>query len=247
MEKKKSLIDIAIVSILYLAIVTFPIDHWIKDTKVYYGTMVAILALYVAFLFIYYLLHRYMVPKRQKLNVGYLLILLPTFFATISNLFYAWFIGEKMVVYFPSWSVEQVLFLVLTALIEEIIFRNLILSNLKDKGAVKAILYSSGLFALFHLSHYFATFDAMELLKVAYTFGIGVVLGAIYYYSNLLSVAILFHIAFNVVNDFLFTSLYNVNHEFAYYFTNGLVALIVGVYLILIYLFVLKKKEEQAQ
>ena len=46
---------------------------------------------------------------------------------------------------------------------------------------------------------------------------------------------------FNIFNDFLFEHLYNVNNVLWYYLINVIVALLVGVYLLLVYLLELRK------
>ena len=241
------LIDISIVTILFLGIITLPINNWIKDVKTYYLTMSVICLLYLVFLFLYIHIHPYMKANSYRFSLRPLLILLPTFIVVISNYLYAWIINEHTVIYFPNYGYLQLIFIALAVIIEEILFRYLILSFLRPMGAFKAIIYSSLLFALFHLSHYFSSFNPVDLIKVIYSFGLGVILGALYYYSHSLIPSIVLHLSFNVLNDYLFTGLYNVNHQFWYYFINASLGIIVAIYLILIYIFVLKKEDEKAE
>lgn len=88
-----------------------------------------------------------------------------------------------------SGILQNILFFVIIApIIEEFIFRKLILDRLRMYGEKRAIVFSALAFALFH----------MNLFQFFYTFGVGLLFGYMYVRTSRLRYSILLHMIINL-------------------------------------------------
>ena len=113
---------------------------------------------------------------------------------------------------------------------------------LRHPKKIVRILISAAIFGVCHITRFLSTFNPADLIVVVYAFGLGMVLGLIYCYTNSFIACIVLHLLFNLVNDFLFVSLFGVSNVLWYYLINVILAVIIGVYLLLVYLFIFEKK-----
>lgn len=95
-------------------------------------------------------------------------------------------------------SLNMIVMLLITSLLigfsEECVNRGLILTALKPKGKRQAILISSLIFGLFHLSIIFRGIDIVSILfLVLFAFGFGLVMAVVRYETDSLLVLILIH------------------------------------------------------
>ena len=193
------------------------------------------------FLILYVRFHAYLKTEPRRIDYKILLLFIPAVVVAISNLIYAWILKEPVHATFTWAGPLQVLFIILLVVIEEIIFRYLLLGNIEQGKPIVRIVIAAAIFGLCHLTHFFSTFNPVYLVIVAYTFGLGMLLGIIYYYTHCLVACIGLHLLFNLCNDYLFTHLYDVNNSLWYYLINGIIALVIGLYVLGIYLLKLRK------
>ena len=238
---KNKIIDIAIIVLLYIGICTFPTNLITSNEIFYYLIEVGLMVLMFLFIILYVRAHGYLKPEKQQIDYNALLLFIPVVIVAISNFLYAWFLKEPVHALFNWANPLQILFILLLVTVEEVIFRYLLLGNISKGKPIVRIVIAAGIFALCHLTHFFSTFNPADLIVVAYSFGLGLVLGLIYYYSHNLIACIGLHFLFNFFNDFLFVRLYSVSNLLWYYLINGIVALIVGLYLLALYLLKLRK------
>lgn len=238
---KNKIIDIALITLLYIAVCTFP-TNLITDSEVFYYLIeVLLMVAILLFIILYVRAHKYLKPDNRFPNTKVLLLFIPTVIVAISNFIYAWALKEPITPVFNWANPLQILFIALLVIAEEIIFRYLLLGNIEQGKPIVRIVISAGIFALCHLTHFFSTFNPADLVIVAYTFGIGMLIGMIYWYGRSLIACICLHFLFNVFNDFLFVRLYSVSNPLWYYLINGILALIVGLYVLSLYLLKLRK------
>ena len=183
----------------------------------------------------------YLKPEKAPTDYKVLLLFIPVVIVAISNFIYAWCLKETVHPLFNWSNPLQILFIALLVTVEELIFRYLLLGNITKGKPIIRIIIAAGIFALCHLTHFFSTFNPADLVVVAYSFGLGLVLGLIYYYSHNLIVCVGLHFLFNFCNDFLFVRLYSVSNLLWYYLINGFVALVIGLYILAVYLLKLRK------
>ena len=238
---KTKIIDLAIIIILFIGISTFPVGLIVKDLFWYYVIESLLMVAVLLFIFLYMRRHPYLYPERNRFRVKALLLLLPSVLIVGSNFYYALILKEPLAPNFEAYHGIQIIFIIASVVVEEMIFRLLLLGNLTHENKMIRIVISAGIFAACHLTHFFSTFNPTSLVIVAYAFGLGMVLGMIYCYSNSFISCIVLHLLFNLVNDFLFERLFGVSNLLWYYLINVFVALIIGLYLLAVYLLKLRK------
>ena len=238
---KSRLIDQIILIVLLIGVSTFPVTYFVHDFFWYY-TIEALMMLAVLLFILYFdKKHVDIYGYHKKINWINVLWLLPAITVAFSNLIYALFLKEEPVNGFGWFSIPHAAFIILNCAVEEYIFRKHLLGNLTHPKTIIRILISAAIFAACHLTIFFSTFNPLSLVVVAYTFGLGMVLGLIYCYTNSLGACIIFHVMFNMLNDFLFESLFFVNNPLWYYLINAIITVIVGIYLFIVYWFKLRK------
>ena len=239
------IIDSVLLTILLIGVSTFPVNLLVNDLFWYY--FIEALLMLAVFLFILFYENRHPEtnPPEKRFNLFNFLLLLPSVLIAFSNIFYALIMRAPMVGepknWFKLYDLPHLVFIVLNVIVEEYIFRKHLLGNLTHPKKIIRILISAGIFAACHLTLFFSTFDPSTLIVVAYAFGLGMILGLVYCYAHSLIACIGLHLLFNLFNDFLFEHIFVVNSALWYYLINVFVALIVGVYLLIIYLAELRK------
>lgn len=238
---KTRVIDSILLIVLLIGVSTFPVNLLVKDLFWYYVVeALLMLAVFLFFLF-YESRNPDLIPQRGRFNLTNLLWLIPSLIAVFSNFIYALICKESIQQTFGLYSIPHAFFILFDVIVEEYVFRKYLLGNLNHPKKIIRILISASIFALCHLTIFFSTFNPLDLVVVAYAFGLGMVLGLIYCYTNSLISCIVYHFLFNFVNDFLFEHLFFVTNELWYYLINIFIALIVGIYLLFIYLLKLRK------
>lgn len=239
---RSRLIDTILLTVLLIGVSTFPVEYFVHDIFWYYFIEALLMLAVFIFILFYENRHQEINPPRRAFCLFNFLLLLPASLVVFSNFFYALILQEPILRFQFDWyMIPQVIFIVLNVVVEEYIFRKHLLGNLTHPKKIIRILISAGIFAACHLTLFFATFNPLTLITVVYTFGLGMVLGLVYCYSHSLIACIGLHALFNLFNDFLFEHLFLVNNSLWYYLINVFVAILVGIYLTLIFLFQLRK------
>jgi membrane protease YdiL (CAAX protease family) len=114
---------------------------------------------------------------------------------------------------------------IIPAVIEETLFRGLILSGLKKSGAVFAVIFSGVIFALFH----------MNPAQTVYQFIVGSVYALIILYGKNLILTVSMHFINNlyIVLNYYFIGFYPSGIVKTVLTVVGLISLIIGIYLLL--------------
>lgn len=238
---RSRIIDSAILTVLLIGVSTFPVNYFVHDLFWYYFIEALLMLAVYLFILFYENRHPEINPYKRPFVLWAFLWLLPAFLIAFSNLIYALILREKVVVSFGMYSIPHFVFIVLNVIVEEYVFRKHLLGNLTHPKKIIRILIAAAIFALCHLTLFFSTFDPSTLIVVAYSFGLGIVLGLFYCYTNSLITCIGLHLAFNLFNDFLFEHLFLVSNVLWYYLINVIITILIGVYLTLVYLLKLRK------
>jgi membrane protease YdiL (CAAX protease family) len=126
----------------------------------------------------------------------------------------------------------------LTAILEELLFRNILLEEFINQNSNKfiALLYSSLIFGGTHLLNISSLASIPTcIIQAIYTTGIGLIFGLIYIKTNNIIYPITIHFLFNYINDTLIAHLYNINWDSTFFVTNITIGLIIGLYSLFIY------------
>lgn len=241
---RSRIIDTALLTVLLIGVSTFPVNLLVHDLFWYYFIEALLMLAVLIFILFYETRHPEINPPKQRFVLFNFLLLLPSVLVAFSNFFYALIMRESMVnpsQWFELYDIPHFVFVILNVVVEEFIFRKHLLGNLTHPKKIVRILISAGIFAICHLTLFFSTFNPADLIVVAYAFGLGMVLGLVYCYTHSFIACIGLHLMFNLFNDFLFEHMFYVSNALWYYLINVFVAVIIGVYLALIYLLKLRK------
>ncbi len=126
----------------------------------------------------------------------------------------------------------------LPAIVEEIIFRGVILNGLRNKGKWFAIIISALAFSLMHTS----------IFQLPYTFIFGILLGLIYWETNTLWLTMIIHFVSNtqvlinvyLVNNGIISGTTTVSFG---YFLIGIALLAVAIGLVYLSIYIIRKKQ----
>lgn len=109
--------------------------------------------------------------------------------SSVTNLFINNDVGESIGIYLSEFSFPLMFWSVaiLPAVLEEIVFRGIILTNYKALSMGRAAFFSALLFGIMHLN----------LFQFFYTFAIGIFLAILVYYTNSIFSSMLSHLVIN--------------------------------------------------
>lgn len=237
--------DLLLFILLFIFVAAFPVDLINVDLE--YKILIQIGLRVLLLVFYIYLI----IKNRMKIfgmaNLMNILMFLPFLLACFSNMIASSIDGGfSGVQYSPTIIALYSLLMLVVALSEEIVFRLFIHNSLAGASSIKRIFASAGIFALMHLLNLVnvASVNALVtvLVQTVYTFGLGILLGFLYEYGHSLSICVLFHFAFNMLNEVIY--LYVMGGyagELAFYLTAITIGVIIGIYTFLIYKFYLSK------
>lgn len=244
---KNRFLDSVLIMILFVGLSTFPTNLITNDPYIYYAIEIGLMMVMILFIFLFQRRYPDIFPVIRRINYKNIALFTPLLIVPFSNFVYAWCLNESPYPYFNYFDILKVIFICLSVFVEELCFRYILIPHINHENKLVVILISASIFALCHLTHFFASFNPYDLIIVAYSFGLGIVLGFIFVYTNSIVACIIYHLLFNLLNDFLFANIYPVNNPLWYYIINGIIALLAGVYLLLVYLFKLKEKPSRAR
>lgn len=240
--------DLLIFVLLFIFVAAFPVDLF-PIAEIYKLVIRIGLRLLILGYFIYILIiNRINVFKFY--NWKRLLLFTPFLLACFSNLIAAGIDGmyPGITTMSDAYLALLIFFHLLTAIIEEIVFRLFIQSSLVNASSLKRIFASAGIFALMHLLNMvnISSVDDLVnvLIQVAYNFGLGIMLGFVYEYSYSIVGSIFLHFTFNFFNTVLYQYLGCQCSDLAFYLTAVVIAVILAAYTFLIYHFVLTRNQK---
>lgn len=252
-NKKRWYIIIALA--IYLLIVSFPTYLFTKDLDVLYAVELGLRSAYLVFIILFSIFTKMFKTYTGKTKFSNLFLLLPLFFVAFFNLFYQGIIAKTSMsnpleqVFNPNGNnlLEILTFscIIVTVVEEELLFRFIIQRNLEIGHKISRIFITS---ALFTLCHFFAMlYDArgvivpIELISLAFIYGISVILGFLYEYTNNIVIPITFSLIYSICTEMLYhIPLENAKAD--YYITVGCFFAGAAIYLFLFYFLMLKKE-----
>ena len=236
---KRKLIDIGIILFAYLFCASIPFGLFIKGDN----AEVIILLLQIIMQIIFLAFWIFFIPRstlkvvKIRTNLKNYVLMIPVFLVCGSNFIYAAFRSGDFQPHF-SWLFSiQVVLTFITVANEEYLFRLVLIGNLDPiKKPLLKIIVAAAVFAICHIGSFLNSFNPIDLINVAYTFGIGLVLGLIYVYGGAPCTCICLHLLFNLVNGLVFSYAFVVSDFTTYILVNCGLALVFGIYLLIIYL-----------
>lgn len=232
--------DILIVILSFIFVISFPWTLFIKNMP-FLVISLQIIANLLFFAFLIYFIKRKssLTIKVGKIMWMPLIFLFPSFIVCFSN-YFLFFAVDVAFNYEPIlWL--HLLLTVTVVLNEETIFRGIIQKNLKIKNRFKRIVAASGIFAIFHIFNFFSTLNPFDLLTIVYTFGLGLLLGILFEFTNSLIPPMVCHLIFNVFNDdFINMFAFNVDIT-TFILINCIVTIGATIYVAIVYILYLRK------
>lgn len=230
--KRNNLYDFLIMLLLYIGLTAIPFARFIKiDWLVVVFRILIQTGLF--FFFEWYSKKRTELNlKTGKFSLRNTLILLPVLVACFSNLIYTGICGGEITFNFNYLMILNIVYFSISVINEELIFRLFLLNNLEYKSKLVSIIVSSLVFGGIHLVNLIGYFDPMVFVQVLYTFGLGLLLGAVFVLTNSLVAPIVVHFLFNVFNDVIYGGFSFVGNSRTYYIVNVVVAGAVLLYVV---------------
>ncbi len=245
-NNEKASLDILIYLLLFIAIVSIPFDFFFKNLPFLSKSLQILVNLSFSLFLILYVKRKEETPIFYKQDQSLVLFFIPTLIVCFSNYFYALFAFKDFNNSISYMIIFDIVLTFITVFNEEALFRGIIQPNLNIENPLKRIIVSALIFALFHLINFFSSFNPADLLILLYTFGLGLILGLILEVTRSFICVYSLHLIFNLFNGVLFSILFTVGNFWLYALTNVIVALVVGIYLLLIYIFKLKTRLPKA-
>lgn len=240
--KRNNFSDICIILLLYIAVSAIPFDKiFVNLGWLTFTLQIVMQVIYLVFVWWYLKTKTELNVEVGKINVRNSLILLPTLVACFSNLIYLLVSKEIATFTFGETQIFSIVLLGIKALNEEIIFRLALLNNMEGESKIKNIFLSALFFSAMHIVNLVNGISLGVFLQILYTFGLGLLLGVIFYLTKSIIPCIVLHAMFNIVNSAIFGGFYIDGNVTTYILTNLGVALFVGIYVLFI-LFLKSKK-----
>lgn len=251
MERKKFW-QIALLLVVFIICVSFPIKSMSDDPTLILGVQIGIISFFIIFSLVYVYFTKLAHLFQGRVNYKNSFLLAPLFTVAFCNLFFIT-VFENGKIGMAHWNdpvfVLNLVLTILTAFAEELVFRFVIQKNLAMRSKVTKIFIASAIFAVCHLFTVIARWDLttpsswnwFDATMIVYTFFIGVCLGFLYEYTNNLFLPIAFHFIFNFING----SWFYVDSWTWPYFFNVLAFGAFGIGYICLFYFVFTKRENR--
>ena len=238
-EYQRKLIDLGIILFAYLFFASIPFGLFIKGE--YAEWLIPILQIMMQILFLAFWI--FFVPRSSlkvvkiRTNLKNYVVMIPAFLICGSNFLYAAFRPGDYQPHFSWIFAIQVVLTFITVANEEYLFRLVLIGNLDPiKKPIWKIVVAAAIFGICHIGAFLNSFNPVDLINVAYTFGLGLILGLIYVYGGAPCTCICLHLLFNIVNGLVFGYAFVVSDFTTYILVNTGLALFFGIYLLIIYL-----------
>lgn len=256
--KNKKALYIGIALLIYIIIVSFPTYLIVKDDIVLrYSIEVGLRTAYLIFIILFSIFTKIAKSYTGKTKFWNMLLLAPLFFVAFFNLFY-WEVvchlpfgtmGEQIKDIFyrdgvNSFQILRFVCIIITVVEEELLFRYILQRNLLLGHKVIRILVTS---AIFTGCHFFTMlYDAAgliqpwQLIELIFVFGVGIILGFLYEYTNNIIYPIAFSFIYSLCAGLVPIEISHV--DWTYYLTAGCFAAFAILYINMFYFFMIKKE-----
>lgn len=240
-------VDLLLFALLFIFINSFPIDLITTDELTRLLIRIGLRVLLLGYDI--YVIWRNRINIFKFANYRNVGLFLPFVLICFSNIIAASIAGLNFWVSVNSVMLPLIIiYYLLGVILEEFLFRFFIQNSLNNVSSVKRIFGSAAIFALFHLINIVNVSQISQLIsvliQVVYAFGLGLLLALIYEYTYSLPACIIFHFLFNLFNNIMVENIFHLAIPEAYYYLTAVViGVIVGIYALLIYLFVLKRND----
>lgn len=245
-EKRNLILSFFYLLCLYLAVQLLPLQDWIS--LVWLRILVkGLLDSVILFLALYETYRAKPFTCKREMNPW---LFLPFIFVAGSNFIYAFLYLKPSVQFESSVFFTSLIDLTLCVILEELLFRNLLLEffiqlftdkKLKDE---LSILCSAISFSLMHAINFFGNPVGSVFSQLGYTFFLGLAFGYMALFSENHFLPSIAHFIFNFLNTLLFTTLYSLEEYTWMYFVLSIsIGLAFVLYLVLVYVLSHRKKE----
>ena len=254
MDRRKTLY-LGILLGVYLLLIGFPTYLFTKDLYVLYGVELGLRSAFLVFIIIFSIFSKIAKRYNGKTRFTNLFLLLPLFFVAFFNLFYLAVVTKSTVSspfgFFASNgnnTLELLKFfcVIITVVEEELLFRYIIQRNLAIGHKVVRIVVTAAIFvvAYFFTMLYDArgVLEPIYLLELIFTFGVGVILGFLYEYTNNIAVPIVFSFFYMVCNEMIY-NIDLIGASYKFYITATCFFVGAAAYLLIFYFLMLKRDQ----
>ena len=250
MSNRRKTIYIGIALVIYVAIIAFPTYLFTHDMLILRSIELGLRVGYLVFIILFTYFTKLAKSYTGSTKLKNVFLLLPIFFVAFINIFYLVVVRQSTYVYNPFnndiFEILRFISIIITAVEVEILFRFIIQKNLTLSHKIVRILVTAAIYAATHffvmLYSGLGVINPIDLLEVAFQFGIGVILGFLYEYTNNLVPAIAFNIIYSLSNQLLFKVTLSSNPHWSYYLTVSLFILYAAGYLSIFYFLMLKEE-----
>lgn len=231
MVKNKNILIPLYLLCFYLCILFAPIEMLIKDSLA--CLLIKDVSKIVLIIYIYLEIKQItMISSNNKFKFIYLL---PLLIAAISNYFFI--DGVLKSINTLSFMIS-IFDLILSVIIEELIFRfiflNVLINDYKMKD-YKAIILSSLFFSLIHLFNIFTNDFVNVFAQIGYCLVLGLITGCFYLLSGKKWVPIAIHLIFNLLNQIIINFIFSIKIDIVYYVISVLISIFAIVYSLIIF------------
>lgn len=163
-------------------------------------------------------------------------LFIPFLIICISNIFVG-LINNALISNKNNYIVLDIIIISLSAIIEELLFRQILLSEFrKYNNPLLSILFSSLIFGAIHLLN-ITTPNTIGpcFLQTLYTFFLGLMLGLIFLCSKNIIYPIIYHVIFNIFNGVVFSNLFVSDWNITFFTVNIIITILALIYGIIIY------------
>lgn len=258
--KNKNILYITIALVIYVLIISFPTYLFCPDDQdLCYMIEIILRTVYLVFIVlfsIFTMLAKSYTGKTKWLNM---LILSPVFVVAFFNIIYFRVTGSSVetlghmisnVFYSDGVNTHEILrfvSVIITVVEEEILFRFLLQRNLNLGHKFVRISITAAVFAVCHFftmlyDGYGKIENPLQLLEILFVFGIGIIIGVLYEYSNNIFYSMTFNMIFSLcVRVFPISLTTSVGYNI--YIASLIFGAFAAAYLCLFYFVILKKDQ----
>ena len=253
--KGKRLLYIGIALFIYLTFISFPTYIFTNDLYVLRGVELGLRAGYLIFIILFSIFTKIAQTYTGKTRFKNLFLLLPLFFVSFINIFYLAVMRTQFdnpfATIFTSDGVDvynllKLLTIIVTVVEEELLFRYIIQRNLTFGHKLVRITVTAAIFAACHfffmLYDGLGTINPLDLFEIIFVFGIGIILGFLYEYTNNIIVPMTFNLIYSLCNYMLYKVSISNTTNWQYYLTISLFAVGAAGYLLIFYFLMLKRE-----
>lgn len=258
--KNKNILYITIALAIYILFISFPTYLFIKDDyTLCYIVEIILRSVYLVFIILFSIFTKLAKKYTGKTRFLNMLFLLPLFFVAFFNIFYLRVVTQSTTeslwrnitnIFSPegdhTLEILRLVSVIITVVEEELLFRFIIQKNINLGHKFVRIAITAAIFTVCHffsmLYDGYGRIVPIELLSLLFIFGIGMILGVLYEYSN----TIFYSMSFNMLYS-LGASLFPItlasSAGYKIYLTGALFLVGAAAYICLFYFVMLKKEQ----